>query len=209
MLPALLCQKADAQGRVVEFGKSILADVFGAANGPEALGVVWSVGESDSGLYTYSYTVINPLGDVLLTDQGQPTSTPEIVDSFSVGFDTTAPGAYVPSSQTGGTVDLDLGTAGLFWYFPPVPPGGRSPLLSFESHAPPTLGNADASDANPPSPWSSSPSGQPVGVPGDPQTDVPEPTTVALFVATGLLLLALRFKFWKKAGSPQQGWRSR
>jgi len=52
--------------------------------------------------------------------------------------------------------------------------------LSFQSDLPPGAGNANAQDANPPSPWSSFPNGQQVPVP----LTVPEPGTWAL-VAMG------------------------
>src|SRR5580698_8212229 len=82
---------------VIESGSSYLSDVLGSGpSSPETLTVSWLVTENMSGVYTYSYTIFNPAGDVLLYNMGAPTMTPEIVDSFNVGFDTTMPGAYVP-----------------------------------------------------------------------------------------------------------------
>jgi hypothetical protein len=198
LLSGLLCPNTQAQGLLNEKGKSVLADVFGTASGPEALIVSWTVVEDAAGTYTYSYIVNNLKGDVLLTDAGQPTSTPEIVDAFMVAFDTTAPGAFVPLSQTGGSCDVNLGPFGLFWSFTPVQPGSASPTLSFESDLPPVPGNASATDSSPPSPWASSPDGQQVPVP-DPQTDVPEPAPAALF-ALGLLFLPSRAALRKRTG---------
>jgi hypothetical protein len=194
LLPGLLCQTAQAQTAqwlLNESGTSILADAFGTATGPEALTVNWSVIENSWDIYTYSYTVNNPAGDVILNNQGQPTLTPEIVDAFSVGFNTTLPGAYLPFSQYGGYSDQNDGVNGLFWSFAAVKAGSASPVLSFQSFLPPAWGDAGAQDANPPSPWSSIPYGQQVPVP-DPPTEVAEPTTAALLVLTALLLLPFR-----------------
>jgi hypothetical protein len=177
LLSGLLGQTAQAV-LLNESGTSILADSLGTATGPEALTVSWSVVENVSLVYTYSYSVNNPVGDVNLNN-----GSPEPVDSFSVAFDTTAPGAFITGSQTGGGFDLNNGASGLFWAFAPVNPGTSSGPLSFESDQPPTLGNANAQDANPPSPWSSNPDGQQVPVP----IAVPEPGTwVLVAIGTGL-----------------------
>lgn len=194
-LPALLGQTAHAGGLLDEAGKSVLADVFGSSSGPEALVVTWSVVENACDIYTYSYTVNNLTGDVLLNNEGQPTSTPEIVDSYSLSFDTTAPGAYLPSSQAGGLINQNKGVNGLFWAFAPVQLGNHNSVLSFESDMPPTSGAASASDADPPSPWTSLPDGQFVPVPDGPEA-VPEPTTAALAGLAVLVLIPLR----KRAG---------
>ena len=162
---------------------AVLADVLGAASGPEALTVNYAVTEDASGLYTYTYTVNNPSGDVLLNNDGSPTTTPEIVDAFAVSFDTTVSGAFT-GSQTGGTSLQVNGASGLFWSFVAVSPGQSSPTLSFQSTFPPVLGNASASDGNPPSPWSSYPNGQQVPVPGGP------PSIVNMPVAAGQAILA-------------------
>jgi len=172
-------------------GASTLADSFGTNSGPEAVSVSWSVVEDASDIYTYSYIVNNPTGDVILTNLGAPTTTPEVVDALSVAFDTTAAGAYIAASQTGGVFDQNNGPAGLFWDFTAINPGTSSPVLSFQSYLPPTLGNANAQDANPPSPWSSSPYGQQVPVPGN-GSFVPEPASVSLVVLALPLLAARR-----------------
>ena len=178
LLSGLLGQTA--QATLITSGTAILANALGTASGPEALTVNYSVNLT-SGIYTYAYTVNNPAGDVILT--GPNAGSPENVDAFSVGFDTTVAGAYIAASQTGGVFDENNGTSGLFWAFGAVNPGTSSGTLSFLSELPPTLGNANAQDANPPSPWSSFPNGQQVPVP----LTVPEPGTWALVaIGTGL-----------------------
>jgi hypothetical protein len=169
-----------------ESGTSILADSYHSESAPEAITVSWSVVENALDIYTYSYTVNNPAGDVLLNNEGQPTSTPEIVDSYSLGFDTTFPGAYLSGSQTGGIYQQDNGT-GLKWFLSPVAAGEKSGPLSFESYLPPTPGDANAMDANPPSPWASIPAGQPVPIPR-----VPDSTATITLLAGVLLLLPFR-----------------
>jgi hypothetical protein len=202
LLPGLLCQTAQARHmRLNESGTSTLADAFGTATGPEALIVSWSVVENACGIYTYTYTVNNPSGDVILNNNGQPTSTPEIVDNYSVCFDTMLPGAYLPGSQSGGGYQQNNGID-LKWYFSAVEPGDNSGSLSFESYLPPMPGNADAEDANPPSPWASIPDGQQVPVPDAPAT-VPEPTTTALLALTALFLPRSRSTLRKRAGLSQ------
>jgi hypothetical protein len=174
---------ARAQGLLNESGSATLADVFGTATGPEALTVNWSVVESPFFVYTYTYTVQNPAGDVLLNGDDTPTSNPEIVDALSVQFNATVPGAYVANSQSGGATEQNNGAAGLFWSFAAVSPGASSPALSFQSDLPPVQGNANASGDNPPAPWSSVPNGQQVPVP----SSVPEPATFSLLAGTLLL----------------------
>jgi hypothetical protein len=197
LLAGLFCQTASAQSVVVGTpGSSILANAFGTSSGPEALSVSWLVTQSGP-IYTYFYQVNNPAGDVILNNNGSPTGTPEVVDAFSIAFDTTVLGAYISGTQAGGSSDQNNGASGLFWSFASVSPNSSSATLSFESDLPPTLGNANAQDANPPSPWSSSPFGQQVPVPAV----VPEPATTAMFAFSGLLLLpvrSLRFRFMRK-----------
>jgi hypothetical protein len=174
-------------------GTSTLADVNGTATPPEALTVSWSVVENVSSVYTYTYVINNPAGDVLLPGSYAP-GLPEIVDSFTVDFNAAAPGALV-SGPTGAIVDLDLGTRGLFWFIaPPIAAGASSGPLSFTSDDAPTWGNASAADANPPSPWSSSPAGQPVPVPS---LAAPDSFSTAALLAGMLPLLALGLR--KKA----------
>ena len=55
LLSGMLCPAARAQGLLNESGTAILANAFGTATGPEALTVDWSVVESASDVYTYSY----------------------------------------------------------------------------------------------------------------------------------------------------------
>jgi len=190
-----------AQATLVTSGTAQLADVLGVDTGAEALTVSYAVNVT-AGVYTYTYSVANPIGDVILPP-AQGAGNPEVVDAFAVAFNTTLPGAYVPASQTGGTAQQNNGVSGLFWSFTGVNPGSSSPTLSFQSDLPPVLGNANASDANPPSPWSSAPFGQQVPVP-PPQVS-PEPTTTALFALT-LLLLPFRStlgRFLRQSSSAQ------
>jgi hypothetical protein len=170
---------------VIESGTSVLANVFGTNTGPEALTVSWEV-DLNTSVYTYSYIVNNPAGDVLLTNGDVPTSTPEVVDTLSVGFDTTVPNAYISNSQTGGVFTENNGTNGLLWVLGAVPAGGSSGPLSFQSLLPPTLGNANAQNSNPPSPWASTPFGQEVPVP------TPEPGTLSLLLAGSALFAFMR-----------------
>src|SRR5271157_417892 len=189
LLAGMLCQTTNAQ--LVLSGSATLADTLGANSGPEALTVQYQVFLS-GGIYFYAYWVNNPAGDVILNNNGSPTSTPEIVDAYSVAFDTTAPGAYIAGSIAGGTSTQDNGTSGLFWSFNAISPGGSTPPsnpLVFESYLPPIMGNANAQDANPPSPWSSNPNGQQVPVPN---VTIPEPATTTLFALAALLLLPFR-----------------
>jgi len=197
LLAGGLCLAVHAQSLLNESGQATLADAYGTATGPEALTVNWSVVENGSDIYTYSYTIQNPPGDVLLGSGGSPTLSPEIVDAFSVGFDTTAAGAYVAGSQAGGTSDQNNGVNGLFWYFAAVNPGSSSPALTFESYLAPGLGNANAQDGNPPSPWASDPNGQQVPVPLT--LIVPDSTpTIVLLAAILLAILLFRFAIFKR-----------
>lgn len=173
-----------------ESGTAILADTFGTGAGSEDLTVDWTVVENLSGIYTYSYIIENPAGDVVLNNDGTPTSKPEVVDAFGIGFDTTAANAYVPFSQTGGLYDRNSGVNGLYWFFAPVTAGSNSPTLSFQSYLPPGMGNADAEAGAPPSPWASDPYGQQVPIPAP----IPESTaTLTLLAAALFLLLPFRF----------------
>jgi hypothetical protein len=185
-------------------GTATLADAFGTAEAnptDEDLTVSYLVTLA-SGVYTYSYTVNNPSGDVLLNGDGSPTTIPEVVDAFSVAFDTTVPGAYLASSQAGGgSGDQNNGVNGLFWSLAAVEPGSDSGPLSFESDLAPTWGNANASDANLPSPWASIPYGQEVPVP-----NIPESTATITLLAGVLLLLPSGSATRKKAGSSKWNW---
>jgi hypothetical protein len=184
LLFGVLGQTAQAQS-VIQLGSAQLANISGTSNGPEALTVNYEVTLS-AGVYTYLYSVANPSGDVILAP-APGAGSPEVVDAFAVVFNTLLPGAYVPGSQAGGTGLQNNGASGLFWSFPGVNPGSSSPTLSFQSDMPPTLGNANASDSVPPSPWSSVPYGQMVPVP----STVPEPMTMVL-LALPLALVPFR-----------------
>jgi hypothetical protein len=190
LLCALACQTTHGQGLLNESGVAILADTFGSASGPDALLVSWSVAENQSDVYTYSYVVINPPGDVVLNNNGVPTLSPESVDAFSVVFNTLASGAFISGSEAGGTSGQNDGEDGLFWSFSPIQPNASSPTLSFESDLPPMLGNANAQDDNAPSPWSSFPNGQQVAIP----ISVPEPSGAGLFVFGAMLVFP--FQIW-------------
>jgi hypothetical protein len=177
-----------AQAGLIESGTAQLADVLGVDTGPESLTVSYLVSETGS-TYTYAYSVANPVGDAILAP-AQGAGNPEIVDAFAVAFNTTIPGAFVAGSQTGGTAQQNNLAAGLFWSFTGVNPGSSSPTLSFESDLPPVLGNANASDANPPSPWSSSPFGQQVPIP----QVAPTPDSGSTVALLGGVLLLLPFR---------------
>jgi hypothetical protein len=194
---AALAPKAQAQSTLIESGTSQLADVFGTSTGSEALSVSWFVLQNtDTGIYTYGYMVSNPTGDVLLNSSGSPTTTPESVDYFSIGFDTTQTGAYLSGSSPVGATLINNGINGLGWALPAVGPGGNSGLMAFESSEAPTMGSAEADGENPPGPWSSVPNGQTVPVPGPGGAKtVPEPTTTALL---GLALSILPFRLRRK-----------
>jgi hypothetical protein len=194
LLCAGLCQTARAQSFIS--GSSILGPyvtpVVGyAANPQEYLTVYWSVLDV-SGLYTYSYMVFNPTGDVLMNKDGTLQAGSEIVDSFQVSFNGSAPGAVV-GGPSGGLVAVNTGVNGLSWFlYPYISAGSISAALSFTSDFPPTLGVAQAEDSAPPSPWSSlNDQGALVPVPNT-ITVVPEPATMTLFSMTGLLLLPFR-----------------
>jgi hypothetical protein len=178
LLSGAFCPSVQAS-LLIESGTSTLVN----ASATEPLTVTWSVTETGS-TYTYSYIVNNPVGDVQLnSNTGKKTTNPETVDYFSVGFDTTVPGAYILSTQAGGNSMLNNGVNGLSWNFAAVNPGSSSPTLSFESSLYPGSASANASDHNPPSPWYSSPGGQLVPAP---VAAVPEPTTL---ISGALLLL--------------------
>jgi hypothetical protein len=171
-----------AQATVIETNTAVLADSLGAASGSEALTLDYDV-DLTGGIYTYNFIVNNPIGDVLLP----PNSGSEVVDEFTLNFNAAAPGAVLPGSMSGlGTTMADNGEFGLIWYFvPSLTAGSSSATLSFESDDAPTLGDASASDANAPSPWSSVPGGQFVALP----STVPDTTsTITLFGGAMLLL---------------------
>jgi hypothetical protein len=151
---------------------SILADAEGSTSVPQALTVNWEVTKSGA-IYTYSYKLNDPVGEKNAT-----TGKEEFVDNFAVSFDTTVAGAVIAGSQTGG-VFYPSSAGDLTWDITGIGPGS-SATMTFQSYLPPTYGDADANDANLPSPWASAPYGQQVAVP------VPEPTTM---IAGAMLLL--------------------
>jgi hypothetical protein len=177
-------------GGPADVGSSFLSDVLGSGPGsPESLTVNWSVSENLSGIYTYAYAVFNPPGDIQLPGSVAP-GAPEIVDYYSVNFNSTVPGALV-AGPFGGAYSSPNGLSGVFWIMPPVAPGTGSGVLSYQSALPPIYGNANASDANPPSPWSSAPFGQQVPVPNTAPLSTPEPGTLGLFIMSGASALGV------------------
>jgi hypothetical protein len=173
-----------AQAGVVASGTATLADSVGTASGPEALTVDYQV-DLSGGIYTYTYTVNNPAGDSLLP----PNQGPESVDQFSLDFNAAVSGAVLAGSMGGSnTTTFDNGNFGLEWLFTtPLAAGTSSDILSFESDYAPTLGNATASGgANGPSPWTASPDGTLVALPGK---SVPDSTFTMTLFAGALLLL--------------------
>jgi hypothetical protein len=193
LLSGALCQTARAQSVILESGSSSLANAFGTSTGPEALNVSWFVLENTvSDVYTYGYVVNNPACDLGRNNNDTPTTTPELVNFFSVTFNTTVAGNYLSASGPVGSLIQNNGANGLSWAFSDVSPGSSSGLLSFQSDTPPTPGNASADGGSPPAPWSSIPSGQQVPVPDAPIA-VHEPTSMALLFLTTSLFLAFRF----------------
>jgi hypothetical protein len=196
LLFGLLSPTVQAQSTVISSATSTLAPSvipsggYGA-NPEEYLVISWSVTESIANIFTYSYTVENPAGDVLLNPDGTLTPTPNSVNNFEVTFNTTAPGAYLPGSIMGGAFDQASGV-GLTWDFNAVTAGSSSALLTFQSTLGPNSGDAGADGGSPPAPWSStSLNGQQVPVPGVVMHTAPEPATTTL-LALALLLLPFR-----------------
>jgi hypothetical protein len=193
-----LPQTSHAQGLLDETGTSILAPSVAptggyAQNPQEYLSVAWSVVENQNGVYTYSYTLNNPANDVLLNNDGSLTGVPESFNYFTMGFNTTVPGALVPNSLSGGAFS-GSDPLTVYWFFAPaVGPGGTSATVSFASDlAPAGLASGTASEGGPPSPWSSvSPGGQLLPVPA--LATVPEPATTTMFAfAAPFLFMTLR-----------------
>jgi hypothetical protein len=194
LLNFILCQPGRAQGLLNESGRATVnpspAPTGGyGAHPQEYLTVSWSVVENASKIYLYSYTVQNPTGDVLVTPTGGLTLTPATFDTFSVDFNTTPSGQYLPGSIAGGSLQ-QVNTSDLAWSFnSPVSPGAGTTTLSFQSDFPPTRGYANAANPTQPSAWASVlESSQEIPVPDAPNA-VPEPAPVALFALAGLLFL--------------------
>jgi len=196
LLSGVLCPTVHAQSILVDYGSAYLANTLGQTSGSEVINVSYFVVENlATDVYTYDYTINNPVGDVelnnngspLLTNPNNPNSTiPENIYSFSLSFDATVPGAVTSVDEPIGGYFQNTGTSGLVWDFPNVAPGG-SVLIAFQSDLAPGPGNAIAEGASPPAPWSSNPNGQQVAVP----RAAPEPATTALL---GLTLLLLPFR---------------
>jgi hypothetical protein len=182
-------------------GSSILGDFPGDNIASEQLTVDWTVSESlVGGIYTYSYDVYNPPGDVLLGNPG----TSEIVDIFSVtlprGLNTTQANVanVTGGSGTGGNPNNGINLADVYWNLenPTVAAGTNSGNLTFTSTLPPSAGDATASDDAPPAPWSSvSGDGQTVPVPGDGDFTVPDTASTLTLLGGMMLLLPFRSAF--------------
>ena len=190
LLFAVMCPMLRAQSTVIESGTSTLAPTIlplgGFQGNPEEYLIIsWSVTQNTiSDIYTYSYTVNDPVGDVVLNDNGSLASNPQSVNNIEVSFNASAAGAVVgtpPIPNGGGFVEVT--SVGVTWAFPVVNPGGASALLTFQSDLGPGMGNASAT----PAPWASTePNGQQVPVPL--LHTAPEPATMTLF-ALALLLV--------------------
>jgi hypothetical protein len=209
LLNVVVCQAGHAQGLLNESGRATVnplpAPTGGyGANPQEYLAVSWSVVENASKIYLYSYTVQNPAGDVLVTPAGGLTATPATFDTFSVDFNTTPSGKYLPGSIAGGSLQ-QVNTSDLVWSFnSPVSPGASAPTVSFQSDFAPTYGYANAANPNQPSAWASVlESSQEIPVP-DPPNAVPEPAPVSLFALAGLLFLPVGFAMREKASPAPQ-----
>lgn len=183
------CQTLHAQTTLVESGTATLADVFGVSIGPEAVQVSYFVLDNSlTDLYTYGYNILNPAGDVVLNQDGSPTTTGEVFSTFTLTFNPEA-NHITATIPNGGTFKQD-GTVAVTWTFPTVAAGGVSELLAFQSPNPPTMANASVGGgATPPSPWSSI-GGQQVPVP----RAAPEPSSTALVGLGAMFLLPFRSK---------------
>ncbi|MGP8200228.1 MAG: hypothetical protein ACLQU4_12080 [Limisphaerales bacterium] len=215
LLQMALCQKAYSNGRLDEAGVSILAPAVTPAGGfaadpQEYLRVSWLVVENASDVYTYSYTVQNPTGDVHLNGNGTSGTTPEAFNFFFVDFNTTLPGAYVSGSQSGTSL-RKFSSDELAWFFAPgIGAGSSSTTVSFESDLPPTWGRATAGDIASRPPWSAVFEwGAELPVPGiasvSGTTAIPEPTTTELMFVAGSLagVFCQGLKRWLRWSAPQ------
>jgi hypothetical protein len=118
---------------------SVLPSVFG---GGSAVTVNWEVSTTlNAGFYTYEYQVNNPAA----------TGTPNL-DFFSLTF-VDLPGTVLANNATFVTL------TGVSWTFTPLALGGSTAALNtagvlyFTSRIAPALGNGQAADAIPPSPF--------------------------------------------------------
>lgn len=175
----LMCQVGHAQ-QVTETGTltvggpgisgaTTLADTTGLNYASsEILTVDWTVTEPTVGMYDYTYDLYNPSGDVIET-VGPQLGKPESVDQMIIG-------GIDPTGLTGLSGGFENGVVGnaVKWaFYPVINPGGNSGVLSFDSPNAPSDGNATANDSTAPSPWSSSPNGGYLPVPGNGSFSVP------------------------------------
>jgi hypothetical protein len=173
-----LTQIANA-GLLNESGISALAYSNGTGTSPasEELTVNWSVIETAPGIYDYSYTVNNPMDDVIIAS-----GLPEEVDAFSVTFNT----ATLIGSPAGGVFPSPfVAPTGVEWLLGAIPAGSSSGPYTFVADAPPKWGDAAASDQQAPSPWNSIPNGQPVPVPS------PDSASTVALLGGALALLTI------------------
>ncbi len=148
----------------VEFGQSLLDSSSVPA---DTITIFWGVNLS-GGIYQYSYEVYDSNGG-------------DVVDSLAVGFNTSG-GVVI-----GGNYQI-LAANGVTWnLFGPVQIGGVSGILDFTTLLPPALGNANALNQNPPSPWASTPGGQQVPIPHIPDGGATVMLLGAALSAMGLL----------------------
>jgi len=183
-----------AQATLIMSNTVVLGDVSSTPTPtPEDLTVSYQVNLT-GGIYTYSYVINNPTGDITLS--GANAGKSEIVEQFDLNVNISDPNQYIAGSQAGEiAVDMIANASGLTWENLNLSPGASSPTLSFESYEPPTLGAANANDDSPPSPWSSlSANGQLVAVPG--AVTIPDGgMTVALLGGALIGLRAIRRTF--------------
>lgn len=167
-----------AHAQTIVQGNTYLMDSAQVSSLSEQIQVFYSVILQASGLYEYSFNLLNPAGDVELPGAPNP-GAPQYVGSFQLSFDATVPGAYLfGSAPVGGTLQNN-GNLGLTWTFPAVAPGSYSPPLVFDSSLAPGIGSASASGgAIPPGPWTGI---SDISVPHA----SPEPGTTALLVLGG------------------------
>lgn len=195
LFSSLICGTADAQSTLVESGTSYLADIFqSGSTSPETLNVSWWVLQNQSsGIYTYGFNVLNPVGDQGLNNNNTPNGIPETFDSFTISFNVGAITGYFQATPPAGGTVQNNGANGLNYTFPPVAPGQWSPLLAFQTVNGPTLGNASADGGGiPPGPWNDVLNNSPVPVPV--RSTIPEPTSLALLSLTAVGFLGRRLR---------------
>ena len=171
---AILIFGLSSQTAQAQSGTAVLTPT-GGISGNNSLSVNYLV-TYGSGIYTYSYDVLNP--------------TTGYVTGFNVQFSDTA-SVVVPSINAGGTLDPALGIT----WSPAVIDPSSSATFSFESTDPPGFDTANSAGTTP-GPWASlNLGGQDVPVPA---AVVPEPATTSLLALT-LLLLPFRSTLLKKS----------